>query len=581
MTATLIAEEGILKGLVLALEDREEWVVGRDPDLCDIVLEDPQTSRTHFRIHKREEQYFLENLSVTNPVEINDKRISGEMPIVEGDKITIGGSVFRFYKERLISLEEQRLQNQEMLFSQGQETIFKEEEIRELPEKPLELRIESRFILKVIGGPNMGAEYALEPGREYLIGSDTTTCDIFFNDLSVSSEHARLFLDHEGRMFIEDIDSRNGVIVDKEKIEEKRVLLPHTQVTLGTSVFLVIDREAPSMTLLSPPEEEAIEQEEQVEVKVEKPQTASFPASILVVILAGLVILLGLGVISLFQEKQIHVISQNHEEEIRQAIAKFPSVQFTYSEITGRLFLTGHVLTATDKQALIYDLQALSFIHCVEDIVVTDDAIWQEMNLLLSKYKEFEGVSMHASEPGKFVLSGYLKTAKQKALLMDYMNLNFLYLNFLQDDVIVEEQVIEEVKKALAQSGFMAVTVDFINGQLTLIGYASAQKSEEFQALAKSFSSLQGTKQVRNFVVYLSPEQAVVDLNERYPNRYLVTGYSIRSTKECKDINFNVVINGRILMRGNAIDGMEITSIQPHTVFFEKDGLKYKLEYNK
>ena len=50
MAAQIVGEDGLLKDFVLTLEEglavpdeREEpvWTVGRDPDLCRLILEDP------------------------------------------------------------------------------------------------------------------------------------------------------------------------------------------------------------------------------------------------------------------------------------------------------------------------------------------------------------------------------------------------------------------------------------------------------------------------------------------------------------------------------------------------------------
>jgi hypothetical protein len=41
-----------------------------------------------------------------------------------------------------------------------------------------------------------------------------------------------------------------------------------------------------------------------------------------------------------------------------------------------------------------------------------------------------------------------------------------------------------------------------------------------------------------------------------------------------------IVINGKILSIGDAIDGMTITGIMPNMVLLEKDGLKFRINYN-
>src|ERR1700733_1445616 len=267
MGAEFIAEEGVLKGLILSLESSEVWTIGRDPDLSDIAIEDPKASRVHLRVLKKEEGYFVENLSATNPILVGDAPVSTPMLLHEGDLLTIGGSIFRFYPagapaaygfvsekqyeeegesekrepeeepveklheeeepaEELHEAAEERPQVEdkkfdEEVFEEGElslerapaeevfgEALFDESKV---PQLDIDLTQTTRFILKVIAGPNTGAEFALDLDGTYLSGTDTVSCDIIFNDLSVSREHARLHVSKEGIITIQDLGSRNGV----------------------------------------------------------------------------------------------------------------------------------------------------------------------------------------------------------------------------------------------------------------------------------------------------------------------------------------------------------------------------------
>jgi hypothetical protein len=40
------------------------------------------------------------------------------------------------------------------------------------------------------------------------------------------------------------------------------------------------------------------------------------------------------------------------------------------------------------------------------------------------------------------------------------------------------------------------------------------------------------------------------------------------------------LINGKILGPGDQLDGMNVTAINPSSVYLEKDGMKYKIDYN-
>ena len=420
-----------------------------------------------------------------------------------------------------------------------------------------------------------------------MVGTDPATCDLIFNDLSVSREHARLLIDQEGVVYVEDLDSRNGVVVDKERIVGSQQLLPNTVVALGTSAFLLIDREAPSETIMAPvfetpPEPEEKEPEEALLEEppepAKKPSRPSLSAGtfILALIVAGFAVLFGIGMVSLLQTDEVVTEKKDYLADIQEVLKEFPAVRSTYNSSSGKLFLMGHVETGIQLNELLYKLNGLTFIRGIDNNVVNDEAIWQEMNILMSKIPAFKGVNMHAPEAGVFVISGYLKTDKQSADLIDYLNVNFNYLNLLQNRVIVEQQITDEVTAHLVQHGFGAVTVAFSTGELLLTGYVSSTQVYEYESLVESFEKIPGIRSIKNFVVAVSPEQGVIDLNKRYPGKYRVTGFSKHG-----DVNINVVINGRILTRGDQLDEMTITSIQPNAIFLEKDGLKYKIEYNK
>lgn len=677
MSAEFIAEEGVLKGLILSLDKGEEWSVGRDPEQSTLVVEDPKVSRKHVVCRRTPEGYTIENLSDTNPVLINDQPFSGPKLLQEGDKVTIGGTVFHFYpegapptyafepeyafeseesfladfeeeegpseeevpppliEEEEIPVEEEAAEEElpeekapeeeapeeiakeeepeeeipeeaepeaekEEVFeeepfyapleeekSEEEEELLKDEIFREAeePEVIIDLTPTTRFLIKVIAGPNTGAEFALDLDRQYLIGTDPATCDLIFNDLSVSREHARLSVNKEGVVLIEDLGSRNGVVVDKERIIAAKRLSANAVVALGTSAFLLIDREAPAETIVAPifeaPPEEEKEAEEEEEaaapVALKKPRRGVGAGSvILALFIAGLAVLFGIGMVSLLQTRDVEKEKQDYLAEIQNILKNYPAVQYTYNAASGKLFLMGHVRTGVEMNELLYKINGLTFIRGVENNIVNDEAVWQEMNILLSKMPEFKGVSMHSPEPGVFVIAGYLKTDRQAANLIDYLNVNFNYLNRLQNRVCVEQQIIDEVTAHLTQHGFGAVTATFSTGELLLTGYVNSTQTYEYESLVDSFDEIPCVRSIKNFVVAVSPEQGVIDLNKRYPGKYRVTGFSRHG-----DVNVNVVINGRILSRGDQIDSMTITSIQPHTIFLEKDGLKYKIEYNK
>lgn len=470
-----------------------------------------------------------------------------------------------------------------------------------LAEINFELVEAGRWLLKVIGGPNTGAEFSLQASNSYTIGTDPNSCDIVFHDTSVSRQHARVSVSADDVLTIEDLQSRNGTLIDGEPLKTRKTLMPNVLVTLGTTSFILYDRDGEMQTIISPllpsivkvlKEEEskkqevkedpaAIEAKKQAELTAERAareaamqakHKAEFhkTAFIAIALVSGLVVVAGLGTVSLFQSKPV-VIEQtvDIEKELATALKPFPSIKYSYNKTSGRLLLIGHVLTSTDKNQLLYNLQ---FIKSIDDSgVIIDEYVWQEMNQLLANNPNWKGITVNATSPGHFVLSGYLQTRKQAEALSQYVSENFRYLDLLEKKIMVDEDIISSVSSQLQTLGVKNLAVQMSNGELTISGSVASNKAEDFNRLLAQFKAMQGVRNVRSYVSELPPEQTLINISDKYS----VTGYSNLGN------TISVVINGRILSQGDILDGMTITSIKANSIMLEKDGVKYRIDYSR
>ena len=193
------------------------------------------------------------------------------------------------------------------------------------------LDTEGRWLLKVISGPNTGAEFAIHSGSSYLLGTDTKECDIVFQDLSISRKHARLSVDIHEHAFLEDLTSKNGTFIGGEKISKKEIS-GNVLVTMGTTSFMLYDREAEHTTIIAPSTQEKREEHKEAkkeEVHLGPIQEAVLPplqsevervkeeeryraksskaisSLIILGIVTGLILLLGVGTIFLFRTEEI------------------------------------------------------------------------------------------------------------------------------------------------------------------------------------------------------------------------------------------------------------------------------------
>lgn len=709
MAAKLIAEEGTLKGLVLSLEHGEQWVIGRDPDACQLLVEDPSASRKHLLCRTTPEGILVENLSSTNPVEVNNEEVSEPRLLKNGDSVKIGSGMFRFYadnsegeslivnertesddsaeEDEILDAEPEESKNGEAEVNEGnfEDSIFNEGDVpeKELPEKELtdneipdsmlqektlkenqtakdntgiplhpenentalqhpinpQLDLQEkpesalshpdedaefkyhdsiyedepsdkhalaeinfglldtgRWLLKVIGGPNNGAEFSMQTGSTYVIGTDPHASDIVFHDTSVSRQHARISIDDEDAVTIEDLKSRNGTLVDGEPLHGKRPLATNTLVSMGTTSFIVYDREGEMQTIISPllPSiVKVLQKEEPKEEETKVPETTviapapiieeppkpaephastTLPAIILIGVLASLFAIVGIGTSTLFKSEPV-VVSESVDETkiLDKALSAFPYVKYTFSKSTGRLLLVGHVLTATEKNQLLYGLQGYKFIKNLDDSgIIIDEYVWREINQVLSKNPSWKGITVSSPSAGHFVISGYLQTRSQAEHLAEYMSSNFPYLDLLEQKVIVDEEIISSAKNIL--QSFPNVKVALNNGEISLSGGIPPGKTKEFEELVSEIRGIHGVRSVRNLITEIAPEQTMVNISDKYD----VTGFSNQG-----GTNLHVVINGRILRKGDILDGMIITNIQSHVIFLEKDGIKYRIDFSK
>lgn len=723
MAAKLVAEEGLQKGLILSLDEGNEWVIGRDPDACQLLLEDPSASRKHLLCRKTPDGISLQNLSTTNPVSVNDEEIKEPRLLRNGDLVKIGSGLYRFYADdeahlmdkgeisqfgfkdkepngnenqapppKAVPLEaqakpEEPLPSEES--SSSEEPIQEEPEeefehyeqeepevVAENPEKQPELSPEEeltaqpkeqapvedissqeqandqekepmkneptapvieedfgepiedsehisifeepgeepnfpeinfdltetgRWLLKVVGGPNHGAEFTMQPASTYIIGTDPNTCDIVFHDTSVSRQHAKITVNEDDTLVLEDLKSRNSTFVDGKIITGKQTIPTNTLITMGTSSFVIYDREGEMQTIISPllpsivkvlqeepkheqpsssaqPAEQPLKPLESPVVPVEPPKKEhthdALGAFILIAIITGLFVIIGIGTTTLFKSQPVvneQVITP--DRDLTEALASFPNVKYSFNRNTGRLLLVGHVLTASDKNQLLYNLQGLKYIHSIDDSgVIIDEYVWREINQVLSQNPNWKGISIHSPTAGHFVISGYLKMRNQAEQLWDYISTNFPYLDLLEKRVIVEEDVVSAIGNELQNHGFKDISVQMNEGEVVLSGSIPAGKMPEFSKALATIKETPGVRNIKNLVSELAPEQSMVNITDQYE----ITGVSRQGATST-----SVIINGRILTRGDVLDGKTITSIKPNAVFLEQDGIKYRIDYNR
>lgn len=614
MAAKLIAEKGLLEGQVISFkEGMKEWIIGRDPDQCQVLIEDPSASRKHLICRLTPKGILAENLSDTNPLLINNEPISEPHLLQEGDLISIGEGVYRFEsslpaddtieeaKESILQQKDLLAESQEEPAAAEEETDFNHEEIfkdhddsstsSEFADIDFSLTDSSRHLLKVVAGQNNGAEFDLKPGSSYIIGTDAKNCDIIFQDVSVSRQHARLTLDEDGKITLKDLGSSNGTIINGEKLQNEIVLDINTLVTMGTTTFAVIDTQGERHTIISPllpsianilkrepPPEEEKEQEELLQ---EASQQSPLPPPIeqtpqknnhlvLLAVLTGILVVGGVGISFLFNSTEMSSPLADVHAELEKILKPYqPAVTYNFTPRTGRLFLSGHVLTQTDLDQLRHNIYALPVKIEIQDKLIVDEEIWKVFNQVLSERPGWRGVAIHSPTAGQFVMTGYLKSRKDYDQLVDYMSQNFSYLDLLDNKVVVEENIISDIQQMLQENGLRDVQVAVSNGLVTLNGNIATIQTPLLNDILSKIKQIPGVTSVQNYTVALEVQEVTINISDRYR----VSGSSQLGGR------FSVVIDGKILSVGDTLDGMRITEINAHVIFLQKGEMRYRIDY--
>lgn len=96
------------------------------------------------------------------------------------------------------------------------------------------------FLLESIEGPTKGKIFKVKPG--FKIGRNAG--DIILSDAKVSSNHAVIEIDHQGRYFLVDQDSSNGLKINGVR-QKKVALITGLTILVGKTMLLVLeDKEA-------------------------------------------------------------------------------------------------------------------------------------------------------------------------------------------------------------------------------------------------------------------------------------------------------------------------------------------------
>lgn len=120
----------------------------------------------------------------------------------------------------------------------GATQSFKPVKLDSGPSAPMRPLTQER-VLRVVRGPQTGAEIVLSDNGEMVMGRDPH-CDIFLNDMTVSRKHATLEIGDKG-CIIRDANSFNGVWVNDQMVDAY-LLRSDDVIQLGAFCLVYLER---------------------------------------------------------------------------------------------------------------------------------------------------------------------------------------------------------------------------------------------------------------------------------------------------------------------------------------------------
>ncbi|MBM66336.1 MAG: hypothetical protein CMH55_08900 [Myxococcales bacterium] len=251
MTAQL---EVVSEGRFIDLADGNSYLVGREAD-CEIVLENPAISRHHFKVLQRGVEWLIEDLGSRHGTRLNGARMESAQSISLRDRdcIEVAGTQVIFHAAKLDFASEEHtsfLAQQmvaDMLGSLGNE--------------------DNTPYLRVLSGKREGDRILLDGRKPFLILGRDHDCDICLDEANVSRRHCRFDIDFSG-IWVEDLESKNGVKIHGSEITERTKLRDRTEITVGATSLVFVDPaaaflgeldESQSNIPLSPEDQHALE----------------------------------------------------------------------------------------------------------------------------------------------------------------------------------------------------------------------------------------------------------------------------------------------------------------------------------
>lgn len=213
-------------------------IVGRSTG--DILIEDAEVSARHCSLYMFSGELFVQDHGSRNGTLVNGQRVE-RIKLRPGDTIKVGPVEFRVVDwpqavEFLDPLREAGRWVQSL--GRGEQTAFAQD-LADLIRREWDLCVKDIQLKMTIEARDGRLVNHVVPVGELVVGRSGTV-PLLAEDEEASRKHARFFVEQDGKLRVEDLNSANGTFVNEERIVGIRELNPADLVRLGKTRMQVV-----------------------------------------------------------------------------------------------------------------------------------------------------------------------------------------------------------------------------------------------------------------------------------------------------------------------------------------------------
>lgn len=233
LTAVIEAEGHAPRALTYESNARS-LIMGRDVT-ADFQLPLPTISRHHARIVEVDNVYMVEDLGSTHGTVLNDKKLEQNEK-----KVLNNGDIIQLTRAKITcAIDSEKVAS--AAAGEGTQAIAARA-VQGILGRLGDAKTEGPY-LRVLNGADENTRFPLAaPLTEWTLGR-SKDCECVLNDPNVSRRHATLKKDWNGYV-IQDLGSKNGVLINESRISKLRRLKDRDEITIGPVKLIFIDPDA-------------------------------------------------------------------------------------------------------------------------------------------------------------------------------------------------------------------------------------------------------------------------------------------------------------------------------------------------